>query len=430
MLAECNFCGAPLDINGTNPVVKCRYCGKTSQARALRTVAPQTPPGWKPPPRWTPPAHLNPTGTQLRYHNPNAARVVLILSLVSTVVAGMAGVLAFRLTSPISAGLTSGSSASGRLSRAQLLTLTMRESPEQLSRITGVKPGANHQMYVPLSDDRFESITFTWDPKQPEHVQAVSLRMTNAKEHQAIVGKRLTEIFGARFTPPMVSWEGSSLHYMPESRLLNFKADLSEMIFGQNLFWREQVETLWAVVKVAALDQKGPVDPQAMRDYLGAGYPLRAMTSLDLQTDVDRSAAAVKAIYRGAVPKLHIDLEYSIALDHPLFGSATIGWENKKASLVQEVRLWPRPGQQKFGNQAQLVACMTALLGKPSQVSEGDHLRGGNQDFTWRPKGGGEVRIYEHLISISLRSVFTAPMPRDQFQRVIPAFDACGRSAR
>ena len=73
MLIECKKCGAPLDVEGSERVTRCKYCGATTKLRETRTIAVQTPAGWTPPPEWTPPkqAHASSSRT-LRYRSRRA----------------------------------------------------------------------------------------------------------------------------------------------------------------------------------------------------------------------------------------------------------------------------------------------------------------------------------------------------------------------
>ncbi|EYF00963.1 Hypothetical protein CAP_8831 [Chondromyces apiculatus DSM 436] len=338
------------------------------------------------------------------------------------------GVAFFVASAPPSRSGTAGLPVSG-VSRDKILAITLRESQDQLSRLTGIKVGANHKMVVPIADSRVESATFTWDPAHPEHVQSVSLSVRSINTQRATIERRLPEVLGPRYKAPAYLWEGCSLHFTPEGAFLSLTTEVDRFIYGANPFWREQAEALWAVSKAVLFDQP-LADAQFVRDYLGIGSPLQRLASLDLQADVDRSGAAVKATYPGAVPMLHINLKYKAGIDHPWFGTLTLSWANKKASLMEEASLGPPPGVQTFANQAAIVACVNGLLGNPFHASEGDHLRGGGKSYSWRPKSGGEVRINDYFVSIVARSSFTSPMPRDQFSHVVRGLDACGRTAR
>jgi len=95
MLLECEKCGAPLDAKGTERVVKCRYCGSRTQLQKLKTIAPQTPTGWKPPPVWTPPAHAPMPTAPLSYHAPKRFIAILFVAPAIIFFVGTAIALAF-----------------------------------------------------------------------------------------------------------------------------------------------------------------------------------------------------------------------------------------------------------------------------------------------------------------------------------------------
>ena len=428
MLVECNHCGAPLDVSEGKNILKCRYCGRTSRLQQLRTVAAQTPRGWTPPADWRSPPHMPAAGASYRYHR-SAGAALWLIAVASSLALALGGG-AFALISGGKRGLSGtsrASDASGDVAAAKLAPVTLRESPEQLAALLQVSPPRDRTLRATLSGSRFDAATFEWGEGHRDHVKRIALNLSDPNPRDEEIRKRLRDLLGRRFHQGHFRWEGCSLNFPPGAVVLNLNVDLSRPISGDNPIWREQSETLWAVVKTAALGLPGPVDPQAIRDWLGGGYPLRALASLDPDTDVDRSAAAVKALFRGAVPELHIDLSYTVALDHPLFGHAELNWPNKKSSRLGAIELRPPPEQTNFADQQALVACMTAAFGKPDRESGGDHLRGGGKDYTYL-QNGGEVRIYEHMVSIRARGR-SAALPRDLLQKALNAFDACGRAS-
>lgn len=97
MIIECGNCGAPLDVKEKARSVKCSYCGTPNQVRSGRTVAFQTPPGWRPPTQWTPPPHVAADSSQvLTYHAAKGAgSAALIISAVISiaVLGGIAAVV-------------------------------------------------------------------------------------------------------------------------------------------------------------------------------------------------------------------------------------------------------------------------------------------------------------------------------------------------
>lgn len=104
MLIECKKCGAPLDVDGSERVTRCKYCGATTKLRETRTIAADTPAGWTPPPKWTPPEHVAKSSSRpLRYRRHRAPAGC-----------SMTGCLAFV---PVIAGLGITLYATGQLDR-------------------------------------------------------------------------------------------------------------------------------------------------------------------------------------------------------------------------------------------------------------------------------------------------------------------------
>lgn len=110
MLIECDNCGGPLDVKEGATTSKCRYCGKTSRVKSLRTVALETPKDWQPPKTWTPPDHMPAPHAPLAYHAPAAAGKVVALSGGFTALVTMAigGWVAYRAMAPLDALKNSG----------------------------------------------------------------------------------------------------------------------------------------------------------------------------------------------------------------------------------------------------------------------------------------------------------------------------------
>ncbi|AKT38613.1 hypothetical protein [Chondromyces crocatus] len=430
MLVECKFCGAPLDVGDTDSMVKCRYCDKTSQVRSLRTVMQQTPQGWAPPPRWMPPAHLHhPASQPLQYHvttvSSSAPRLLLLLLpvVITMVIAISIGVALTRSGQLDIPGLRTG------VAPEKLLALTMRETPTELARLLDAKPDAHGFLLVPVAHDAVASVTFGWKKASPDRVETISLHMRKPEQHDAAIRKQLTEIFGRRYEPPMFLWEYTSMHWLPEAQVLNINVPASLPIYGDNPFREEQLAALWSVAKVLAFQQRTPVDPALLRDALGTGYPLATLATLDPQTSVDQSATAMKALFKGTYPKLHIDMDYAVALAHPLYGEAIVSWDNKRSGVLKHVRLTPPPRKQKFPDPSVLVACATTMLGPPQNVSEGNALRGDQKTYRFRVASGGSVDVFEAMVTVQLAHASKSPMSTADFQRLLRGFDACGKTS-
>jgi LSD1 subclass zinc finger protein len=96
MLLECQNCGAPLDVASGARSVKCNYCGTSSQVKASRTVAFETPKDWVPPPAWTPPPEKN-LGEQSFVYHAAKKTIRTVVSLVSFGIVVTIGLAAYGL---------------------------------------------------------------------------------------------------------------------------------------------------------------------------------------------------------------------------------------------------------------------------------------------------------------------------------------------
>lgn len=101
MLIECQNCGAPLKVKARDRTARCAYCGRDNYVQSTRTIAQQTPPGWRPPQQWLPPPQFPAPSVHIQL-NPALARrgsagcSVLVALLGVLVAGGVAfGVMAF-----------------------------------------------------------------------------------------------------------------------------------------------------------------------------------------------------------------------------------------------------------------------------------------------------------------------------------------------
>jgi hypothetical protein len=81
MIIECGHCGAPLDVKANEKASKCAYCGTSNQVRTQRTIAFETPAGWRPPPQWTPPPHFAANSQQVLMYRAVGKGIGLIVGI-------------------------------------------------------------------------------------------------------------------------------------------------------------------------------------------------------------------------------------------------------------------------------------------------------------------------------------------------------------
>ncbi len=431
MIVECGHCGAPLDVREGRRYTRCGYCKKTSEQRMLRTIEPQTPPNWRPPAVWTPPAHVPANSAVPLRHAATAAVAPIIIAIVVFAIGGAVAVGAIASASRRKAPIFGpGAGGVARKEPAALAKVTLAESPEELQKLTGVPMDAHFSMRVPLAHPNWEAVTFRWDKDHLEHVKDFYFNATSSPSGEA--RKKLKALLDRRWGKDGFNWEGCGLYVSEKGDHVGSHVTIEQHGKEQkeNPRWQKQVEAMWSLARYGVLGVGDKPSKQALRDHLGLGYALADLTKLDTEADIDKAEQAATSVYPGAIRNLSIDLEYKVALDHPYYGEMTIAWKNKKNAKVAEVELWPPPAaDNKWSNQTAIDACVTAAFGKPSRVSEGDHL-GGSRDTTWTPAAGGSIRVYHHLIVISLRdNPFSKPMPKDVFLKTVTALEQCGKTA-
>jgi DNA-directed RNA polymerase subunit RPC12/RpoP len=182
MLIECRYCGAPLDVTPAQRSAKCRYCGSSSLIGEARTVAPATPPAWKPPPQWTPPAHVAADSSKpLRYrpeywiHQIAGLLVTLAVAGVMATVAAVALISEFR-SKPVTASRPthSESVANSQRSAADTGLFEAKALGKLVSRYEkklGIPVRA-----VELTIHREHAALVACAPDNPEHLNRYSYR--------------------------------------------------------------------------------------------------------------------------------------------------------------------------------------------------------------------------------------------------------------
>jgi hypothetical protein len=424
MLLECSHCGAPLDVREGSSITKCRYCGAANQVRAMRTVAEQTPPAWRPPPTWTPPPHVPAdSNVTLPYRTGNVVALILAIPVALTIVGGLTAVLATKGARGGAIGANGVAVADNAKSAGDFATLTMRESMADLEARFGVK-GDGTSLRVPLNGSTFTTVTFEWDAKQPAHVARFYLNGPDPSPDGAAIRARLEADLPKRWRENSWQWNGAVVS------VSNGFLGISVTIPSENepsRPWREQVEGLWMVFRHAALGLDVKVDKDVVRDFLGGGISLVDLAKFDYEVDVDHATDDVKRVAPGVTQSRAGSLELKLALDHPVFSEAELQWTNAKGGKLALVYLRPVGTTNKLADQDALAKCVESGLGVKPRVNEGDYLaKQHDQDFTL--PAGGEVRVYDHLVTITTRdSPFSAPMKKATWEKVLSVLDGCGR---
>jgi hypothetical protein len=132
MLIECSYCGAPLDVRPNTRVTKCKYCDSTSQVQATRTVANETPAGWRPPQQWTPPVQFPADSAKtLVYHAANTVRRIVSLVLLLGFLSAMLPAIILFVSRQSS---SSSTDVTGALQAAEQAVTEAKQAAEGMSR--------------------------------------------------------------------------------------------------------------------------------------------------------------------------------------------------------------------------------------------------------------------------------------------------------
>jgi len=391
----------------------------------MRTIAPQTPPDFRPPVRWTPPAHVPADSAQeLEYRSP-AGTIVLVIVVLAMLGVGGGIMAAVAAKSPRRGSPGSSSGQADAHTTRDLASITLEESPKELGKKLGISP-TDKSLRVPLQGSSFDAITFQWGD-DTSHVLDFYLNCPSPMPGYAALRKKLAAKLPNRWsTDEHWGWEDASIYWGRDGGVLSVHVS-PKHDEGENPQWKAQSEALWNVVRVALLDLDGTVDAKTLRDALGGGAPLTDLPKIAFEADIDGSRAAVNAVFPGATMRKSSDLYFTVALDHPFLGKAELQWPNKKGGKLKEIELWPRTGTEFGPAQEKMNACISSAFSIKGEKYEHDYLTK-KYDTSFRLPQGGHVRVYYHLVAISFREYpWAGPMKKETWEKLAGVLDACGR---
>lgn len=425
MIVECARCGAPLDVRQGSTVTKCRYCGQNNRTEMMRTVAPQTPQDWRPPPTWTPPPHVPaPSNVTLQYHAQASGCGVAVTVAVMTVLAG-AGVFAAMFARQAASRGPGGAKTyvdPKAIAPSKLAKLTMRESMATLEQRLGLDSSDSKRLRVPLKDSPWDAVLFEWNAADPDHVAEFTLTAGASVPAMKSIRRAMTERLPARWdNPEYFRWAGVTVYVPKDGKMISAHVTVDD---EQGRDWRAQTELLWAIIGNAAFDFDAKVDADGVRDFLGGGKPITELGKLDVGVVVDDAEKAVLAIFPGASVRKSGGLTFTVPLAHPVWREVELSWQNEKNAKLQ--RMYFRPLGQSVKGQAELAKCLEKALGTKPRIIEADHLAK-KQDYDFKLPGGGELRLYEHMLMLTVNAWWGAPIGKAAWPKNLASIDGCGR---
>jgi hypothetical protein len=322
----------------------------------------------------------------------------------------------------------SGPSASGGgFSTTQLATLPLAQTPASMAKVTGATADSRavggNTMNVSLSGGPYDGMNLDWDAADTSHVSAAYLfaskPVTDASVRtklQAVLGRRLDANGNFNFGQ-------AYLAYKPDSVSVHVELSMGS---EKNAHWKDEMDALWDVVRSTVLGQSVKVTDAEERSWLGKGYSLTTILEVDPATDIDHASSVMTADFPGVSTRQSIGAEYTVAVDHPWFGGAELTWPDKPKATLSEMDLTPPPGLTSFVSQSDVDACVTKTFGAPKRKTPPDHE--GSYDTTWDLPGGGEIRVYHHMVAFHLSDYpFAKPMSKSTWIEAMRALDLCGR---
>lgn len=431
MLIECTRCGAPLDVATGAKIARCNYCKSSHYVHATRTLAAQTPSDWRPPTTWTPPQHGPHPAQPLRYHRTNT--VVLVLVAVGTVFAvGLAAVGFFVARAAGTAGSsrtpfpvvesTPSTPGGTTVPAAQLALAELEQTQVAFHKQFPSAELSGEKARVVLSGSAFESASLTWNPER-DRIIRVDLLASKGAVDVGAVGRALEQQLRRQYVPGRQAlgarYPDSSLTIDPESGQFIFQSEPAD---GQRTDWQARGQALWTLMRNVALGAQLPLDASAAR--LLTGHTLGEVASrIDTNVVVDSAEKHVAAALPGSVARQGTDLELSVYLDHPWFGSLSLRWDNEKHGRLRTLQLWKPARRDDLVDRDAIAACLEPVLGK-AKVTVTDHLKQ-ERLFQWNLQthytDGGNIT--SNNVWLRLPPDATAA-PR--FKAILTTLDGCG----
>jgi len=421
MILECGHCGAPLDVREGVSITKCRYCGKSNERQRMRTIAAQTPRNFRPPRQWVPPAQFAaPSNVTLPYHGSKAPLAIAVAGFFVLAMSAAGTYVAMRPR----AGSIGGSGMSGPtllsgVTPQVLKGVNLAQNPAGVARDLGARPSET-SVYVKLGDPRFEYISISWDKGHPEHPNGFyfgSREKTGLDaQSRAALERHLTGGFEKG------SWNSvghTNFHVQPDGSM---SGHVQIVVPGHdekpNPKWKEQLATLWKVALEAAFGIPANISDRDAFELLSKGHPFSQLTAIDPTTSVDTAADAVLRALPGSVASTFIDLDISVAVDHPLFRQVDLSWKNEKGGKLRSAHFRAKPTYD--AKIEALVGCLKGKLGEP-KVDVTDYV---NKKQSYRfPLPSGTLRVYEtnpYITGHGRNGISTA-----DWKRVVEALGGC-----
>ena len=428
MLIQCSRCGAPLDVSEGARIVKCNYCNSSHRLQDQRTLAAQTPAGWRPPPVWTPPAHTPYPSEPLNYHRVASSYAWLWVAAASVMVlpmlmAGFWMVRAILVAKNASTGpvVVAKSLSEPEVACQQLANTSFSEGQQAFQkRIPNAAIDKRHAR-LKLAGCDYDSAYIGWNA-DGSHIVSVLLSSSKKVDQKAILAKIAPSLGGQLDTKKSkytANYRGGAiLHLSPDARSLRVASEPDQRARTD---WQARGEALWAVARHGGLGAKLELS-QVQRKLL-SGYSLGEVAKVDPDVPITQATAHCERLLPGAVAGSVSDLTIDVFVDHPWFGEVRLAWKNEENGKLETFSVGHPAGVDRLDHQAAVADCLEPVLGK-AQVKVTNQL---TQERTYQwlagfPKEHGSV--YKTYLWYDLPG---GKQRARRFHAILERLDRCGR---
>lgn len=408
MLIECGFCGAPLDVRPSVAITKCRYCGKSTRTEAQRTIAPQTPPNWRPPQRWRPPAHVPAdSNVELRYHG-SALAIGVAVAVVALFVVGAitAGVTLERGQLPGVSGLDP----------AKLDAVTLLETPSELQAKIGGSFSESAKWVTVSMSAPFQNAVFTYwgdDRSRPSGV-TFNFAGKGCTAEKTAIRDRLAERLGPRFDGKRWNWGAAHL---------SFDASCSNVVVGTEVgketdaYAKRQAEVLWRVAKREVLGRGAELDETELRGLLGGGFDAKTIAKALAGTNLDDAATKIEAKAPGSFLS---KTDVRIPLASPVFSHVGASYANEKGGAIKSLSV-ATLAWKNLSDPIGLAKCVAKRTGAKLDVQVTDYAAKKSSANLQL----GSARVYVGETSFHVSTSYGKVLEDTAIAAIVSAVEAC-----
>ena len=401
MLVECRACGAPLAVKRQARRTKCRYCGGIDERKRMKAIAEETPKDFEPPKVWTPPADREVDAKPLPYRAP----VSPIFAWV-----GAAVVVALMIGVPILWESNIWNTRPEVLEHASPIG-----KRADVAKALGGKVSSPTQVVVPLRSDRYEGVTLQYASATDVVPDRISFEVRHGKNGDEAARDLLSSRLNGGLDRGNWRWGDVHMGWSTGSLFAEIGTDPADPLRSRRAL------AAWSLLLGAAFNPTLSPTTDELRDVMGAGYPVVALSKISPSLPLEQVKAKVASIFPGALIQAKLQMNAEIPLDHPFVRTAELRWFVEPGGMLREASFDTKPAL-RAGLDA-FARCLTPALGAP-RVTIVNPIEG-TKSYTFHP-GNAQVDLGTSL-SMSASGLHGAPATVDAetWQKLVNAIAGC-----